>query len=176
MASSLCKRGAQAWHQHKRVVLQIQVPIIRHGAAIWSFGRSCITRTDSLVGLADMCSELPPSANGSHTRGRSRRRLKLQVIPCLISQASPAQNVGMETAQSPTDAGPSGFPQSPSEFDADPRIAFSKVDEKFLLETEEGAEFEWDNALRRWIPVVGIVPLSHHHHHEEAVPPLRTRS
>lgn len=88
----------------------------------------------------------------------------------------PAQNVGMETAQSPTDAGPSGFPQSPSEFDADPRIAFSRVDEKFLLETEEGTEFEWDNALRRWIPVVGIVPLSHHHHHEEAVPPLRTRS
>ena len=82
----------------------------------------------------------------------------------------------METAQSPTEGGPSAFPQSPSEFDADPRISFLKVDEKFLLETEEGAEFEWDGALRRWIPVVGIVPLSHHYHHEEAMPPLRTRS
>ena len=64
----------------------------------------------------------------------------------------------METAQSPTEGIPSGFPQSPSEFDADLRIAFSKVDEKYLLETEDGAEFEWDGALRRWIPVVGIVP------------------
>jgi HIV Tat-specific factor 1 len=82
----------------------------------------------------------------------------------------------MEAAQSPTESWLSGFPQSPSEFDADPRIAFSKVDDKFLLETEEGAEFEWDGALRRWIPVVGIAPLSHHHRHEEAVPPLRTRS
>jgi hypothetical protein len=63
----------------------------------------------------------------------------------------------METAQSPHEGGMSDFPQSPSEFDADPRIAFSKLDEKFLLETDEGAEFEWDGALRRWIPVVGIV-------------------
>jgi HIV Tat-specific factor 1 len=82
----------------------------------------------------------------------------------------------MERTQSYPEGGPSGFPQSPSEFDADPRVAFSKVDEKFLLETEEGAEFEWDGALRRWIPVVGIEPLSHHHHHEEAMPSLRTRS
>lgn len=82
----------------------------------------------------------------------------------------------METAHGHSEGAPPGFPLSPSEFDADPRIAFSKVNEKFLLETEEGAEFEWDGALRRWIPVVGIVPLSHHYHHEEAMPPLRTRS
>lgn len=50
----------------------------------------------------------------------------------------------------------SGFPKSPSDFDADPRISYSRLDEKFILETEEGAEFEWDAALRRWIPVVGI--------------------
>jgi hypothetical protein len=81
----------------------------------------------------------------------------------------------MDTAQSPTESGLSGFPQSPSEFDADPRVAFSKVDEKFLLEAEDGAEFEWDGALRRWIPVVGIVPFSHHYHHEEAMPPLHPR-
>lgn len=48
-----------------------------------------------------------------------------------------------------------GFPQSPSAFDADERISFSRLDHKFLLETEEGNEFEWDTALRRWIPVVG---------------------
>jgi HIV Tat-specific factor 1 len=48
-----------------------------------------------------------------------------------------------------------GFPQSPSSFDADPRVSFSKLDDKFILETEEGNEFEWDTALKRWIPVVG---------------------
>lgn len=53
----------------------------------------------------------------------------------------------------------SGFPQSPSAFDDDPRISFSKLDEKYLLETEEGNEYEWDSALRRWVPVVGIAPL-----------------
>ncbi|EXJ82145.1 hypothetical protein A1O1_08214 [Capronia coronata CBS 617.96] len=47
----------------------------------------------------------------------------------------------------------SGFPQSPSSFDADPRVSFSKLDNKFILETEEG-EFEWDIALKRWIPVL----------------------
>jgi len=52
-----------------------------------------------------------------------------------------------------------GFPQSPSAFDADDRISFSKLDNKFILETEEGNEFEWDTALRRWIPVVGIAPV-----------------
>lgn len=53
----------------------------------------------------------------------------------------------------------SGFPQSPSDFDDDPRISFSKLEEKYLLETEEGNEYEWDSALRRWVPVVGIESL-----------------
>ena len=69
----------------------------------------------------------------------------------------------MERSQSPNEGAQSGFPQSPSEFDSDPRISFSKLDEKFILETEEGTEFEWDNGLRRWIPAVGIVPFSHRH-------------
>ncbi|EXJ77349.1 hypothetical protein A1O3_09575 [Capronia epimyces CBS 606.96] len=48
----------------------------------------------------------------------------------------------------------SGFPQSPSSFDTDPRVSFSKLDNKFVLETDEGNEFEWDAALKRWIPVL----------------------
>ena len=51
-----------------------------------------------------------------------------------------------------------GFPKSPSEFDADDRISFSKLDGKFLLETDEGTEFEWDTAVRRWVPVVRYKP------------------
>ncbi len=52
---------------------------------------------------------------------------------------------------------PSGFPHSPSAFDADDRVSFSTLDDKFILETEEGTEHEWDTTLRRWIPVVGFV-------------------
>ncbi|OQV05418.1 RNA recognition motif aka RRM, RBD, or RNP domain-containing protein [Cladophialophora immunda] len=47
-----------------------------------------------------------------------------------------------------------GLPLDPSSFDADPRISWSKLDNKFILETEEGNEFEWDTALKRWIPVL----------------------
>ena len=52
----------------------------------------------------------------------------------------------------------SSFPQNPEEFDADPRISFSKVDNKFILETDEGQEYEYDDALKRWVPVVCLHP------------------
>lgn len=48
----------------------------------------------------------------------------------------------------------SSFPQDPSEFDADPRISFSKLSNSFILEADDGQEFEFDNALKRWVPVV----------------------
>ena len=56
--------------------------------------------------------------------------------------------------EAPPDIPPSRFPQDPSEFDADPRISFSKLDNKFILETDEGQEYEYDDALKRWIPSV----------------------
>ena len=46
------------------------------------------------------------------------------------------------------------FPTDPSEFDADDRISYSKLDNKFLLVQEEGTEFEFDDAIKRWVPVV----------------------
>ncbi|KAK2760713.1 hypothetical protein FQN54_001948 [Arachnomyces sp. PD_36] len=49
------------------------------------------------------------------------------------------------------DLAPSSFPRSPSQFDTDPRISFSKLDDKYILETEDGAEFEYDAALKRWV-------------------------
>lgn len=48
----------------------------------------------------------------------------------------------------------SNFPQNPEEFDADPRVSFSKLDNKFILEIDEDHEFEYDDALKRWVPVV----------------------
>ena len=52
----------------------------------------------------------------------------------------------------------SSFPQNPEDFDADPRISFSKLDSKFILEADDGQEFEFDDALKRWIPAVRPPP------------------
>ena len=54
----------------------------------------------------------------------------------------------------------STFPKNPEEFDADPRVSFSKLDSKFILEADDGQEFEYDDALKRWVPVVRPHPLA----------------
>ena len=53
----------------------------------------------------------------------------------------------------------SNFPQNPEEFDADSRVSFSKLANKFILEADNGEEFEFDDALKRWVPVVCLHPL-----------------
>ncbi|KAI9716421.1 MAG: hypothetical protein M1812_005316 [Candelaria pacifica] len=54
----------------------------------------------------------------------------------------------------PDSAARTAFPQTPEEFDADPRISFSKISNKFVLEADDGSEYEYDDALKRWIPVL----------------------
>ena len=46
------------------------------------------------------------------------------------------------------------LPTDPSEFDSDERISFSKLDGKFLLVQDDGSEYEFDDAMQRWIPVL----------------------
>ena len=46
------------------------------------------------------------------------------------------------------------FPTNLEEFDADDRISFSKLEEKFILEAEDGKEYEFDHAQKRWVEVV----------------------
>ena len=53
----------------------------------------------------------------------------------------------------------SNLPQNPEEFDADSRVSFSKLANKFILEADNGEEFEFDDALKRWVPVVRPRPL-----------------
>lgn len=53
----------------------------------------------------------------------------------------------------------SAFPPNPEDFDADARISFSKLANKFILEADNGEEFEFDDALKRWVPVVRPHPL-----------------
>lgn len=62
----------------------------------------------------------------------------------LFAMVSP----GLETQ------GASSFPLNPEEFDSDDRISFSKLDNKFLLVQDDGTEFEFDDAIKRWIPVL----------------------
>jgi HIV Tat-specific factor 1 len=38
------------------------------------------------------------------------------------------------------------------EFDQDDRISFSKLDNKYIAVHDDGAEFEYDANLRRWLP------------------------
>ena len=70
----------------------------------------------------------------------------------------------LQEVSSPSPPPQSNFPQDPADFDADSRISFDKLNQKFILETEDdrGAplEFEFDNAIKRWIPVVRIRPLA----------------
>lgn len=48
----------------------------------------------------------------------------------------------------------SSFPKSVEEFHTDLRVSFSKLDGKWLLEADNGLEFEWDGGLERWLPIV----------------------
>ncbi len=63
----------------------------------------------------------------------------------------------------------SAFPKSPSDFDSDPRISFFKLEGKWILETEEGTDYEYVDGLKRWVPAVGtqtmtrLLPHTIHH-------------
>ncbi|KAJ5816023.1 Nuclear mRNA splicing factor-associated protein [Penicillium robsamsonii] len=46
------------------------------------------------------------------------------------------------------------FPTDVAEFDNDPRISFSKLDNSFLLETSDGREFLFNNILKRWVETI----------------------
>ena len=44
------------------------------------------------------------------------------------------------------------FPTDVREFDADERISFSKLDNKFIAVHDDGTEFEFDAELKKWVP------------------------
>ncbi|KAK6196924.1 60S ribosomal protein L6 [Pestalotiopsis sp. IQ-011] len=46
------------------------------------------------------------------------------------------------------------FPVNPDEFDTDDRISFSRLDNKYIAENDDGTEFEFDAQLKRWIPTL----------------------
>lgn len=46
-----------------------------------------------------------------------------------------------------------GFPTDVQEFDADDRISFSKLDQKFIAVHDDGTEFEFDADHKQWLPL-----------------------
>lgn len=51
------------------------------------------------------------------------------------------------------------FPQSEEDFKEDPRVAYSQMDKKWILENDDGSEWEYDERQKRWIPAVGLTPI-----------------
>jgi hypothetical protein len=72
----------------------------------------------------------------------------------LIHPISSFNHAGMDYARSASSEGSAawrGFPTDPAEFANDPRISFSKPDDTYILETEDGEEYLWNGSLKRWV-------------------------
>lgn len=50
------------------------------------------------------------------------------------------------------------FPQTPDDFDRDPRVSFSKLNNKWILENDDGSEWEYDDIRQKWMPSVRSCP------------------
>ncbi|KAK0658927.1 putative splicing factor U2AF-associated protein 2 [Cercophora samala] len=46
------------------------------------------------------------------------------------------------------------FPTDKDQFDQDERISFSRLDNKYIAVQDDGTEYEFDEGLRRWIPIM----------------------
>jgi len=54
------------------------------------------------------------------------------------------------------------FPTNKEEFDNDDRISFSKLDNKYIAVQEDGTEYEFDEGLKRWIPIIDDALIQEH--------------
>jgi len=65
---------------------------------------------------------------------------------------------GMEPPLPTEVGGGPSFPTTREEFEADPRVSWSRLTGKWLLEADDGTEFEYDEGIKRWVPVVCFRP------------------
>src|SRR5271156_5443895 len=82
------------------------------------------------------------------------RQLSLNVTSQSNSRSTTSHSITAMEQRQFHEGTSSIFPTNPEEFDSDDRISFSKLDNKFLLVQEDGSEFEFDEAIKRWIPVL----------------------
>lgn len=52
------------------------------------------------------------------------------------------------------------FPKTPEDFEQDERVAFSREDDHWILEGEDGSEWEWTEYTKKWVLVVCRLPLN----------------
>lgn len=53
------------------------------------------------------------------------------------------------------------FPTDVQAFDADDRISFSKLDNKFIAVHDDGSEFEFNPESKRWVPADDLDDNAH---------------
>ena len=46
------------------------------------------------------------------------------------------------------------FPRALDDFDKDDRVSFSKLDNRWILEDDDGSEWEYSEQLNKWVPSV----------------------
>jgi len=62
------------------------------------------------------------------------------------------------------------FPHAPEDFENDHRVSYSKLDSKWILEDDtDGSEWEFSDALGKWIPSVRFFPSTIHCAREHAL-------
>lgn len=54
------------------------------------------------------------------------------------------------------------FPTNPEEFEHDSRISFSRLDRKYIAVQDDGTEYEFDSALKRWVPMIDEALIEEH--------------
>lgn len=66
------------------------------------------------------------------------------------------ENKSQLTINDTTEAASSrkAFPKLQEQFGEDPRVSYSKLDGKWILEDEDGSEWEFNDSLMRWMPSV----------------------
>jgi hypothetical protein len=87
-----------------------------------------------------------PGIIHTHNRGRPRPI-------ALPNMAAPIrQGNGSSSDQLPRR---DPFPHTPDAFDSDPRVSYSKLDGKWILEDDvDGSEWEWAETYGKWVPSV----------------------
>ncbi|KAI5776166.1 hypothetical protein EDC01DRAFT_625692 [Geopyxis carbonaria] len=58
----------------------------------------------------------------------------------------------MLVSETPSDG--QSFPSDIEEFKQDPRISWSRLSQTWTLEAEDGAEYEYDDGIKRWVPTL----------------------
>ena len=105
------------------------------------------------LGLAPCC--VPPRSASSQIF----RRLESITVNGELLYPFLTLIIFTSTMSSSPESRVSSFPKEVEEFDADPRVSFSKLDSKYILETDDGQEYEFDERLKRWVPVVRSPPI-----------------